>query len=1124
MTRGDPAQPSGIDYSPGLAPDLAMSSPTTPSDQRDDLSSLVTRCILAFEQEGETAVDGLLRANPALAAAAREQLLALRDAGLLVPPLPDPEHIGHYRILRKLGTGGVGSVYLAEQQQPMRRQVALKVIRPGMDSREVLARFAIERQALALLDHPNVARVLDAGATADGRPYLCMDYVAGMPITRYCDERALSLSDRLTLLAQVCDAVHAAHQKGILHRDLKPSNILVGDRDGRPWPTVIDFGVAKSLGPRLLDVTLMTGHGRLVGTPEYMSPEQAANEIDVDTRTDVHALGVVLYELLTGILPFASDRLRRADSGELVRILREEEPLPPSAVVARGDAGEDTRAARRRTSPRALHRSLHGELDWIVQKAIERDRNRRYGMAADLADDLRAHLADEPIRAGPPSAWYRWRKFARRHRLQVGSVAGVLFALLGGLLASLFFYGEAMAKAQQSEASLDVALAAVERMVQAGEDRLNVVPRMEEVRRELLTEALELHRRLANAAGGRALQLRTARALAGLAEVQAQLGDYEHAIASAEEARGTLDRLRAARGDDGADRAMEELRIGLLFSQAMWMGSQGQPEARCGERIEAARQGVERLLDSAEPDARFRLLAAKVLAGCADRRRGADAATARDWFERATGLLEPVLEAPAAHAEQLPQAFSVMARHAQFLVDVGEPPLAIAAADRLHKLVAAELRRDPDPLRQARHLPTLMLLGTVWYRSEQHARVVAELDTVIAARQALARDFPAVPVHRSELGAARVNSALALEKLGRLDEAQTHLEQALALFRELVEQHPAVLDHHEQLLRAAINLAHNSTMRTRYGMPVNWPIAERAIAEGRAVAGRVPGDQQRRLRASLAELARVHGVVASQQGKHAEAAEAQREALGHYESLHADEPGSIWHGSRLIDVRENLARTLLHLGDPDAAARLVESATRLQSELAPKLASKALVADKRRDLCELGVRIDLERGHFDAALAGMERYLELAPAPTIDWRGQDLVASLALVGVRKTAGDDAWRTRFAARARSAIDDGTALAERGGIPTPPMVAVMRANSLQIRVALEREVGDTAAAIAAQQGVVADYRIAFDARRNARNRARVAAALQTLAELQRAAGDAAGAARTEADLAALPPADG
>ena len=340
MTAGD----DGMDHGWRYDATPAMTPFRHDAEGADALPDLVTRCILAFEQGGDAEVDRLLADNAPLADEARTQLLALRDAGLLAPPAPEPEQLGPYRVLRRLGSGAVGSVYLAEQQEPMRRQVAIKVIRPGMDSREVLARFAIERQMLALLDHPNVARALDAGVTNDGRPYLCMDYVSGQPITRYCDERRLDVRQRIALLATVCDAVHAAHQKGILHRDLKPSNILVSDRDGRPWPTVIDFGVAKSLGPRLLDVTLLTAHGRLVGTPEYMSPEQAASEIDVDTRTDVHALGVVLYELLSGKLPFASERLRRADMAELLRMLQQETPPLPSASV-KSHAAEHPQAA-----------------------------------------------------------------------------------------------------------------------------------------------------------------------------------------------------------------------------------------------------------------------------------------------------------------------------------------------------------------------------------------------------------------------------------------------------------------------------------------------------------------------------------------------------------------------------------------------------------------------------------------------------------------------------------------------------------------------------------------------------------------------------------------------------------
>ncbi|MCA8954157.1 MAG: serine/threonine protein kinase, partial [Planctomycetes bacterium] len=512
-----------------------MASGSEPVSDSDELASLVTRCILAFERGGATEVDAELAARPTLAEVAREQLALLRDAGLLVPPQPDPEQIGPYRVIRRLGSGGVGSVFLAEQSTPVRRQVAIKVIRPGMDSREVLARFAVERQTLALLDHPNVARVLDAGTTADGRPYLCMDYVRGQPITQYCDERGLDLGRRVALLANVCDVVQAAHQKGILHRDLKPSNILVSDQGGQPWPTVIDFGVAKSLGPRLLDVTVLTGYGRLVGTLEYMIPEQASNEIDVDTRTDVYALGVVLYELLSGRLPLSSRRLRSASADEFVRILREEDPPAASAAAAAAEDLEQ-RARQRATSPAALERDLRGELDWVVGKAIEKDRNRRYGMAAEFAADLRCYLRREPVQAGPPTTWYRWRKLVARHRYEALSAAAMLALLLGGFVTSLMFYFDAARKTVASEASLDIALEAVERMVQAGEDRLDIVPRMAGVRRELLAEALELHRRLAATAGGERVQWRTARALAGLARIQAQLGEDAAAMASADEA------------------------------------------------------------------------------------------------------------------------------------------------------------------------------------------------------------------------------------------------------------------------------------------------------------------------------------------------------------------------------------------------------------------------------------------------------------------------------------------------------------------------------------------------------------------------------------------------------------
>ncbi|MEO6596630.1 MAG: serine/threonine-protein kinase, partial [Planctomycetota bacterium] len=374
-----------------------MQSPLDPG-----LLELVERCILAFERNGEPGLEQELVGADQHAAATREHIAVLRASGLLNPPeLPD--RIGAWRVLKRLGSGGMGTVYLAEQSEPIARRAAVKVIRRGMDSHEVLARFAIEQRALALLDHRGIARILDAGSTTDGRPYLVMDYVAGPPILRYCDERQLDMQQRLELFALVCDAVQHAHHKGLLHRDLKPSNILVTEREGAPLPVVIDFGVAKSVGGSNI-VAQLTLPGHLIGTPEYMSPEQAANESDVDTRTDVYSLGVVLYELLTSTLPFDARALR---SPHRAHSLRQSEPPTPSTRITALGAAAAAVAAQRRSSIGTLRRTLRGDLDWIVMKALDRDRNRRYGMPGELAADIHRHLRSEPITAGAPGFWHR---------------------------------------------------------------------------------------------------------------------------------------------------------------------------------------------------------------------------------------------------------------------------------------------------------------------------------------------------------------------------------------------------------------------------------------------------------------------------------------------------------------------------------------------------------------------------------------------------------------------------------------------------------------------------------------------------------------------------------------------
>jgi serine/threonine protein kinase/tetratricopeptide (TPR) repeat protein len=335
--------------------------------------------------------------------------------------------IGPYKLLEAIGEGGMGVVYMADQTSPVRRKVAIKIIKPGMDTKQVIARFEAERQALALMDHPHIARVLDAGATNSGRPYFVMELVKGVPITDYCDRNRLPIPDRLKLFVLVCQAVQHAHQKGIIHRDLKPFNVLVTMIDGAAVPKVIDFGVAKAMGQQLTEKTLFTGFAQLIGTPLYMSPEQVEfSGVDVDTRSDIYALGVLLYELLIGTTPFDADTFRRAAYDEIRRIIREVEPPKPSTRLSTLEAKAPTISENRNSHPRLLGKLMRGELDWIVMKALEKDRRRRYETASDFASDVMRYLTDQPVEACPPSAWYRFRKFASRNRRGLATTAVVV--------------------------------------------------------------------------------------------------------------------------------------------------------------------------------------------------------------------------------------------------------------------------------------------------------------------------------------------------------------------------------------------------------------------------------------------------------------------------------------------------------------------------------------------------------------------------------------------------------------------------------------------------------------------------------------------------------------------------
>ncbi|HEV8003491.1 MAG TPA: serine/threonine-protein kinase [Planctomycetaceae bacterium] len=394
--------------------------------------------------------------------------------------------IGPYTLVEQIGEGGFGIVYVADQESPVRRQVALKIVRPGMDTREILARFKAELEALSLMDHPNIARVLDAGATETGRPYFVMELIHGVPITVYCDRNQLSVHARLDLFVQVCHALQHAHQKGIIHRDIKPSNVLVAQHDGRSVPKVIDFGVAKAIDRALTQATLFTQF-ELIGTPLYMSPEQAdLSGRDIDTRSDIYSLGVLLYELLTGITPFDADRLHEAAFDEVRRIIREEEPPKPSTRIRTMGRTALEVAARRHADPTRLTQIVRGDLDWIVMKSLEKDRGRRYETANSLALDVERYLASEPVQASPPSAGYRLRKFVRRNKGLVLAASAVLVVLVVGIIGTTWGMVRATEAEVEAKRAADLKQIALTEKVPA----LGLAQQSERTRSEQLWQAL----------------------------------------------------------------------------------------------------------------------------------------------------------------------------------------------------------------------------------------------------------------------------------------------------------------------------------------------------------------------------------------------------------------------------------------------------------------------------------------------------------------------------------------------------------------------------------------------------------------------------------------------------------
>jgi serine/threonine protein kinase/tetratricopeptide (TPR) repeat protein len=681
---------------------------------------------------------------------------------------------GRYKLLQEIGEGGFGVVYLAEQEHPVRRRVALKVIKPGMDTAAVIARFEAERQALALMDHPNIAKVYDAGATAAGRPFFAMELVQGVPVTDFCDRTHLPAERRLRLFADVCHAVQHAHTKGIIHRDLKPSNVLVTMHDGVPVPKVIDFGVAKATGAALTERTLFTARGQLVGTPAYMSPEQAdLNGQDIDTRTDVYALGVLLYELLTGTTPLEGKRLRAAGYAEMQRLIREEEPPRPSSRLSGLGDSATVLAGNRGMDVRRLVRLLARDLDWVVMKALEKDRNRRYDSPADFARDVQRYLNREAILARPPSAAYRARKFVQRNRVAAFTAGLVAAAILVGTAVSVWQAVRATRAERQAAADRD---RAVQAEADAKTDRDRAVA--EQKRAE---EALKQG----------ALALRSFSTL--IDEVQKQIGDNPNMQALKlkllETALAGLDLV--ARNDKeaawqlGQSLAAGYIRIGQLFQQM------GQNE-KAFAQFQKAHEIIQALADR-DPDgpvAQANLASTLTMLGELALELRRDMRASLVYHQKALAIRQAlVVRPPDPKLDPVKLRLDLAESHTRLGVTylrLGEPGRAagyfqdaLAIRQELSDREPQNLSLQQDVARSHAALGEIRFRARDWPAAKDHfARAVAVCERVLATD-------PVSPRYKLELANALGNVGLFALRTGDSAGAAKHLPRAQALMAEL---------------------------------------------------------------------------------------------------------------------------------------------------------------------------------------------------------------------------------------------------------------------------------------------------------------------------------------------------
>ncbi len=750
--------------------------------------------VLAADPELRDEVESLLRSHESAGSFLSRPAIDLPEVPreLLSGDVPDAgQMIGPYRVERLLGEGGMGIVLVASQEQPVRRRVALKLIRPGLSHQRVLDRFEAERQALALMDHPHIARILDAGVYAKrcqepfletvpdtfSQPYFVMELIEGLPITAYADQHRLTAQQRLELMIPVCEAVQHAHQKGIIHRDLKPSNVLVAEVDGRPVPKIIDFGVAKAIGHRLADLSIHTGFGQVVGTLEYMSPEQAGpNAQDIDTRTDIYALGVLLYELLTGSTPVNRKQLGEAAFAEVIRVIREVEPQKPSTRISSIDEAPSV-AACRNTEPGRLSSFVRGDLDWIAMKALDKDRARRYQSAHELAEDLQRFLRSEPVLAGPPSATYRLRKFLRRNRVPAALAGLALLALVGGTVGTTIGMLRARDESRQKSAALEQvrtenaektralaaeqaarteadasterAVLALQTLTDEAIDRLMASePELSAANRDFLNQIVDQLGQFTQATDN-SVKARVVQAdgLNQIGNLKAQLGDYAGAIAAFRQSIAIWEPLCEERKDKpdyrrGMGDAWSNLGINLARDQ------QFEPSEQAHRKAIAIHDALAAEL----PD---------------NRNYRKNSANVRNSF----GVMLKDVQRNAETVEQYAEAIKI---YEQVLADLPDDFPTLNDLSNVQNNYAIEL----------------FLAGKV-------DESIAAFEELIKVRQRLAGLPDADPGSRYLLAMTMFNLAMVLEEKGRADEAIPWLEKGDPVVAAVVADFPAVVEYRD---------------------------------------------------------------------------------------------------------------------------------------------------------------------------------------------------------------------------------------------------------------------------------------------------------------------------------------